>query len=406
MGYLRTTVKGTSWIGSLKLLSRIFSIIRTMIIARILTPSQFGVFGIAALALSLTEVFTETGINVVLVQKKENIDEYINTAWIISIIRGFLIFLVIFLSAGFVANFFKTEEALDLLRLIAFVPLVRGFINPSVAKFQKELKFNMEFYYRTSILILETSVSIALVIITKNPIALVWGMICGAIFEVILSFFIIKPTPVLNINGKIFRDIISHSKWITSSGIFSYLFSSGDNVVVGRTLGTSSLGIYDMAYSIAMLPTSEISEVVSRVTFPVYVQISDDKKRLKKAFLRTTGLVALTVTPIVLVFLLFPTQIITIFLGNQWLGAAAILQILSIFALVVAVFSPVGALFLSIKKQNYNFVISVVSFTVMITLIYPFILQWGLVGAGLAATIGAIAPIPLVMIYLRRIFKS
>lgn len=405
MGYLRIAAIGASWIGALKIFSRGISILRTVILARILSPSQFGVFGIATLALSLIETLTETGINVVLVQKKESIEEYINTAWIISIARGFIIFLVIFLSAGFVSSFFKSKEAYQLLLLVSFVPLIRGFINPAIAKFQKELKFQKEFYYRISILLVETLISLILVIITKNTISLVWGLIGGAVFEVIISFIVVKPTPLFKFNKVIFKEIISHSKWITSSGIFGYLFANGDNIVVGRALGTFSLGIYDMAYTIALLPTTELAEVVARVTFPVYVQFSEDRRRLMRAYIKTTLLIALITFPVVILFFIFPTQLIHIFLGDKWLEAAGILQIMSIFAFIAAVFSPSGAVFYSVKKQKYNFIISVIAFFVMIILIYPLVLNWGLIGAGVAATLGSISTLPVLLYFLYKIFK-
>ncbi len=406
MGYLKTSVVGASWIGALKVFSRSSSMLRTLVIARVLSPSQFGIFGIATLMLSLIEILTETGINVVLVQKKEKIEVYINTAWIISIGRGLLIFLAIFLSAGFVSNFFKSEEAKNLLILISFVPLIRGFINPSVAKFQKELNFRKEFFYRISIVIVETVISLVLVLITKDPISLVWALVGGAVFEVIVSFLIVKPRPAFTFDKKIFKDIFSHSKWITTSGIFNYLFSNGDNIVVGRVLGTSSLGIYDMAYTIALLPTTELAEVVAKVTFPVYVQFSEDKKRLRRAYLKTTFLVSVLTLPLVIVFIIFPTQLISIILGDKWLEAAPILQIMSIFAFVSGVFSPSGAVFYAVKKQKYNFIISFVAFSVMATLIYPFILNWGLLGAGIAATIGVVSPIPLIIYFLVKIFRT
>ncbi len=406
MSYLKTTIVGVSWIGALKFFSRGSSIIRTLVIARILSPSQFGVFGIATLILSLVETLTETGINVVLIQKKEKIEDYINTAWIISILRGALIFLVILISAGFVSTFFKSEESRNLLILISFVPLVRGFINPAVAKFQKELNFKKEFFYRISIVAVETVVSIVLVLLTRDPVSLVWALIGGAAFEVIISFLIVKPRPQLNFDRNIFKDIFSHSKWITSSGIFSYLFANGDNIVVGRTLGTSSLGIYDMAYTIALLPTTELAEVVAKVTFPVYVQFSEDKKRLKKAYLKTTLIIAVLTLPLVLIFIFFPREIIQIFLGEKWIEAAKILQIMSIFAFISAVFSPSGAIFYSVKKQKYTFIVSFVAFIVMISLISPFINVYGLAGAAMAATIGVISPVPLVIYFLYKIFRS
>lgn len=406
MGYLKISAKGATWIGALKFFSRASSILRTLVIARILSPSQFGIFGIATLSLSLVEIFTETGINVVLVQKKENIDNFINTAWAVSIIRGVLIFLLIFISADFVSSFFKSKESYSLLVLVSLVPLVRGFINPAIVKFQKDLKFHKEFYYRSSILTVETLASLLLVFLTKDPISLVWGMLIGAFFEVIISFIVAQPFPRVKFNKEIFKEIISQSKWITSSGIFNYLFSNGDNIMVGRVMGTSSLGIYDMAYNISLLPTTEIAEVVSKVTFPVYVQISDDRKRLRNAYLKTTFLIAALTTPIALAFLLFPSQLITIFLGEKWISAARILQVLSVFAFIIAVFSPVGSVFYAVKKQKYNFAISLIAFSVMIIIIYPLITQWGLVGAGIAAIIGSLAPLPLLFFFLYKIFNN
>jgi len=91
MGYTKQTIKGISWIGAFRIVTRIISFARTALLARLLTPRDFGVFGIATLVLSFLEIVTETGINIILVQKKENINEFINTAWVTSIIRGVLI---------------------------------------------------------------------------------------------------------------------------------------------------------------------------------------------------------------------------------------------------------------------------------------------------------------------------
>ena len=102
MGYTKQALKGITWIGFFRVATRGISYIRIIILARILTPSQFGTADIALLILSITEVFTETGINIFLIQQKEKIDKYVNTAWIVSIIRGLLIALVIFISASYV----------------------------------------------------------------------------------------------------------------------------------------------------------------------------------------------------------------------------------------------------------------------------------------------------------------
>src|SRR3990167_7344642 len=95
MGYKTDAFKGISWIGILRASTRGITFVRLAILARILSPAQFGVFGIATLVLSLLEIITETGINVFLIQKKD-IKSYINSAWIVSIVRGFIIAIFLF----------------------------------------------------------------------------------------------------------------------------------------------------------------------------------------------------------------------------------------------------------------------------------------------------------------------
>ena len=158
MGYSSAAFKGVSWMGFLRISTRLITFVRLAILARILIPAQFGVFGVATLVLSFLEVLTETGINVFLIQKRDEADKYINSAWIVSILRGCLIFLILAITAPFIANFFNSPESQKIILLIAFVPLIRGFINPSIINIQKEIQFQKEFYLR-SILFFTDSLS-------------------------------------------------------------------------------------------------------------------------------------------------------------------------------------------------------------------------------------------------------
>src|SRR3972149_7798883 len=148
--------------------TRGMTLLKTIILARILSPFQFGVYGIAILVLGFLEILTETGVNVVLIQEKGNTDKYISTAWVVSIIRGSLIFLIIFTLSPFISSFFQSSQALNLIRLASFVPLIRGFINPSIVKFQKELAFNKEFAFRSSLFFTDSLFAIGIGILTRS----------------------------------------------------------------------------------------------------------------------------------------------------------------------------------------------------------------------------------------------
>src|SRR5258706_14151493 len=148
MGYTKETIKGVSLMSVGRFVTRALAFLKIAVLARVLSPAQFGIFGIATLILSLLETLTETGINIVLIQSKRDLSEYINSAWVVSILRGIVIAGLLVISAPVIASFFHTPNALGLLLFISLVPFVRGFINPPEVKFQKELRFSMQFWFQ------------------------------------------------------------------------------------------------------------------------------------------------------------------------------------------------------------------------------------------------------------------
>jgi len=403
MGYTKTVIKGISWMTGIRIAIRILTFVKTIVIARILNPAQFGVFGIATLVLTFVEIITETGINIFLVQKKDNIDKYVDTAWITSITRGFIIGAIIFATSSGITRFFSISE-INTIALISIVPIIRGFINPSIIKQQKELLFKREFYYRTVIFIFETAMSIIFVIITNSVSGLIYAMILSAAFEAILSFFVIKPTPKLDFHILRFKEIIHQGKWITGSTVFNYFYQSGDNIAVGKLLGTGSLGLYDMAYKISLAPLSDFADTIAKVTFPVYVKISNNKDRLRRAFLKTFFFVFIIVVPIGLAISLFAKDIIILVLGEKWIGAIPALQILGIFGAIRAISVFSNTFFLSIKKQNIFMYINLVGLSVMAVLLIPLTINLGIFGAGLSALIGTLSTLPVIIFFIYKFF--
>jgi O-antigen/teichoic acid export membrane protein len=406
MGYTQSALKGISWMSAFRILTRGMTFAKTLVLARVLNPAQFGIFGIASLILSLLEILTETGINIVLVQSKEKIDDYIDSAWVVSIIRGFIISLLLAVSAPLIAIFFNTPSALSVILFISIVPLIRGFINPAEVNFQKNLQFEKEFLFRTSLFFFDASVSIVTALITHSVYSLVWGLVAGALLEVVLSFFIIRPLPRFTIHRQYFKEIFHKGKWITGYGIFSYIAENGDNFVVGKFMGAASLGIYQMAYKISILPISEISDVVSQVVFPVYTKIGNDRKRLARAFYRTIFYTSITSLVLGSIIFLFPEMIIKILLGTAWLAAVPVLKVLAVFGILRTVSGPASALFLALEKQKYVTLMTFTRFFALALTIYPLVTTFGLVGAGYSALISVIVETPLVIYFLVKLFKK
>jgi len=406
VGYFKDTLKGLSWMGALRGAGRLMAVIRIAVLARLLAPQQFGLFAIASLAIALLEMLTETGINVFFIQEKDRVKTYLDTAWMISIVRGFVIFLVLLITAPFIAQFFKNQDAVALLRVISIVPLLRGFINPAEIKFQKKLQFSKEFRFRFFIFLFDGIVAIIAALVTRSVYSLVLGLISGVILEIAISFLFIKPVPKLSFESVKIKKIVGRGKWVTLAGIFNYLFHNGDDIVVGRLMDSYYLGVYQLAYKITSLPIYEAGEVFGKVTFPVYAKIAGDKKRLKKAFIKITLAISALVIPFGLILFLFPKQLVLLLLGDKWLDAVPVIKVLSVFGVIRAIAGSSSALFLAINKQEYVTALTFVSIIGLALTIVPLVNKYGILGAGYSALIGTFLAIPVIGFCLLRIFKN
>jgi O-antigen/teichoic acid export membrane protein len=405
MGYFKDTFRGVTWMTSLRVLTRGLAVVKIAILARILVPSQFGNYGIALLVLGFLEVLTETGINVFLIQEKSDPQKYLDSAWVVSIIRGILISLLILATSPLVIHFFKVPQAGKLLYLVAGVAFVRGFINPMEVTFQKKLEFMKEFYFQGFLYFVDALIAVTLGIVIRSESAMIVSMLFAATAEVILSFVLFKDKPRLVIEKDKVLKVIGSGKWITGAGIFSYIFQNIDNVVVGKFLGTTSLGYYQQAYSISTLPVSEAGQIFNKVTFPVYVKISEDSQRLKAAFFKTLAVIAALVIPFALVILLFAKQIILIFLGPKWLAIESVLKILAIFGVAKSILNFSYSLFLSLKLQKYVMYSELMGIIGMGLVIYPMTMKFGILGAGASTLMAFACSLPVVIWGLRRVFR-
>lgn len=394
--------KNLIWAGGLRAVVRSLTIIKTLILARILTPSQFGIFGVASLVLGVLETISETGVNVVLIQEKKKVSHYINTAWVVSIIRGIFIFLLIFLSVPLVTTFFGSAESAYSLYLISLIPLIRGLINPAVVSYQKNLEFNKEFKFRSILISFEVLATVALGFFLRNELAFVYGMIFSAILEVVLSFVLLKPTPKLEFDFIKLKHVLSLGKWITGAKIFDYLFSHGDDIVVGKLLGVYPLGIYQQAYKISSLPIIEVTETFQKVMFPAYSKILDNKILIKQTYLKTLLMTCLIIIPFGLIIFLFPKQIVLVLLGSNWISATPVLQVLAIFGVVKTLANSSFPLLLAYKRQDLVMILTFIGILGLTITIFPLIKIYGLVGAGISTIIGSMAMLIPAFYYVKK----
>jgi len=183
------------------------------------------------------------------------------------------------------------------------------------------------------------------------------------------------------------------------------MFSNLDDVAVGKIMSVGSLGIYQAAYKISTLPITEVAQVVKTVTFPVFVKFSDDKKRLRRAYVQSvlaSGAFALAMG--ILIFT-FSKEVVLILLGENWLDAVPALKVLSVFGVLRAITVMSNSLFNSVKLQKYVTLYTLASLIVLAVVIVPLVNQYGLIGAGLAAVIGSVVSLVISLIFTLKILR-
>jgi len=380
----KKVVRGGMWVFGLRIINRGLGFVRTIILARLLAPSDFGLLGIAMLAIATLETFSQTGFQAALIQKKENVESYLDTAWTVSAIRGVVLFSILFLSAPVIAKFFNSPQATLVIKVIAISTLLSGFRNIGILFFQKELEFNKQFIYELSATLVDITIAITLAFMLRNVWALVWGGLAANFVRLFMSYILHPYRPHVRFDKGEFKELFGFGRWVLGSSILGFLVVQGDDIFVGKMLGVTALGFYQMAYLISNLPATEITHVISQVTFPAYSKLQNDVKRLRGAYLDTLQLTAFVSIPIAGGIFILAPEFTEIFLGAKWMPMVPAIQVLVLAGLVRSIQATTGPIFLAVNRPEIEPRWQTVRLLVLIILIYPFSINWGILGTSIA----------------------
>jgi O-antigen/teichoic acid export membrane protein len=398
MGYTKNALAGFSWQTVLRGIIAVTTLIKIYFLARLLDPTAFGLFSLITIALGISEATTQTGVNITILQSRRSMQYFVDTAWVIAIIRGLIIgILMVMLGAG-MSHFYNQQELFLLIGLASLVPVVKGFINPSIVMLQKELKFFADSSYRFSLVAIDAFLAISLAFFLKSVIALVFALIGAALFEVVISFMLFKTRPRFNYVRSSGEIIFKNAKWLSFTALFSYLLENLDNVLIGKLTSTSGLGIYHNAYGLGHKVNYDFAKSATHSTFPILTKLSKQKGRALRAFFRTTfatmGLVILTSLPLYI----FPEFFVRLILGNQWLDAIPLVRWLVVAGIIQSVITLLYNFLMANKSyfsMNLHLAVSVVIMVCLLLLLTP---SQGLVGAAIAIFLTRLVTMPVVIV--------
>jgi lipopolysaccharide exporter len=375
------------WAFALRIVNRVFALARTIVLARLLSPNDFGLFGIALLALSTLETFSETGFNAAIIQKKADVRPYLDTAWTVQVTRGFVLAGILLAGAPYVAAFFGEPGAASLVRALALVMVLRGLVNTGVLYFRKELEFHREFVYMFSGTLVDLGVAIPAALILRSAWALIFGLVAGQFVRMVVSYLVHPYRPRLRLERVKAKELYSFGRWIFATTILVFLITQGDAIFVGKLLGATMLGFYQMAYRISNIAATEITHVISQVTFPAYSKLQDSLDRLREAYLKVLQLTAFISIPIAgLMFSLAP-EFTKLFLGQKWTPMVPAMMALALAGLVRSISATTGPIFQAVGKPEIITKWEPVRLVVLAALIYPLTARWGILGTSVSVVL-------------------
>lgn len=382
-------VKGSSWLLLFQVMDNALGFFRLIILARLLTPSDFGLIGIALLVLQIISTFTQTGFHAALIHKS-SVEKYVNSAWTYLVFRGFLLYILLYVLAPFLGGFFNAPDSINVIRVIGVTLIFEGLTNIGVIYFQKELSFNKQFLLQITGNLIDFVVTILLALYFKNVWAVVAGNVLNGFVRLALSYILSTYRPIFEFNLKKIRELNSYGKWIFGSSVLMFLYGQADDIFVGRILGTTALGFYQLAYRISNLPGTQITYIISTVMFPAYSKIQNDKQKIRTVYLSTLQVTAFLSFFLSVTILLFAHDFVLLFLGEQWLPIQYALQILAVWGLLRSIGATTGALWQALGTPGLTTKIQLLQTLIMALLIYPFTITWGFTGTAVSVVTASI----------------
>ena len=377
--------------GAIKATGRALHMIKLIILARLLVPSDFGLMGIALLSLAALQQFSKLGFDAALIQNEgDDIDGYLNTAWVMKIIRGVVVAGVLLLFAPSIAAFFDSPQVKDIIRGLAVLPVLISLRNPGMVYFSKDLRFHKRFIFEFTGNFTNFIGTIGFALVYPSVWAFVFGNIVQDFVKLPLSYWLHDYRPWPELDAGIVRELFGYGRWILGSGVVVFLINQGDDAFVGWLLSASALGFYQLAYRFSNAPATEVSSVFMEVIFPAYSQIQSNVDKLRNTYFKSIQLVTYISIPMATGIIVVTPVFVRVFLGDGWSPAITVMQLLAVWGLLRAVGAANVPLFQAIGRPDYATKIQIGQLAVIALVIYPLTSEFGIEGTALAIIAGGL----------------
>jgi lipopolysaccharide exporter len=327
----KRVAKGAAWMVLKRLAFKGIGLISTLILVRLLAPDAFGLAAIASTAYDTLNAISDLSFSLALVKMKAPTREQYDSAWTLTVLRGFLIGGLIIVAAPWIAEAMREPRLVDVTRVMALYPIIWGFENIGLIDFQRDLRFDRLFFYDVLGKVAGFVVVIPAALILHNAWAVVLGTIAPKLVQVPASYIMHPYRPRISFRAG--GELLNFSKWLFATNIFSLINSYLIIILIGRIGGAGSVGLFRTAEQIGILPVSEVAAPIRGPMYAGYAKVLHDRERLCRHVVDGLGLTLMIITPLSIGIVLTAKLIEQVALGAEWAGAAAFIQVCAFYAL-------------------------------------------------------------------------
>lgn len=347
----KQTLSGVKWSALERFSVQGVNFIIGLILARMLSPSDFGIIGMVSIFMSISQSFIDSGFSNALIRKKDCDEVDFSTVFYFNIVVGLLCYALLFFSSGWIALFFKTKLLEDIIKILAVNVFVNSLIVVQVAKFTISINFKIQAKASLIAAIVSGLLGITCAYNGFGVWALVIQQVSSTLIKAILLWFYSKWIPMRIFSWQSFKSLFSFGSKLLISGLIHQVYAQMTTLVIGRFYSVSDLGNYTRGFQFATLPSSNITSVLSRVTLPILAKIQDDDERLILIYRKYIGATSVVIIFSMMLLAALAKPLMLAILTEKWSGAIIYLQIFC-FALMFNHVNQINLNLLQVKGRS------------------------------------------------------
>lgn len=324
----RMALRGTVWSSLERFSVQGIQFAVMIIMARQLTPDDYGLVAMLTIFISISQSLVDSGFSNALIRKQERSETDNSTVFYFNIASGIFLYLVLFFCAPLIARFYHQPILIPITRLISLSLVINSLVMVQKALLTAKIDFKTQSKASVCAAVISGGVGIYMAFAGYGVWAIVWQQLLNLTVNAVLLWILSRWRPQWVYSWKSFRELFGFGSKLAVSGIIDTLYNNLYLIVIGKVFNASDLGYYTRATQFAQFPSSNITGIIQRVTYPVLCSLQDDTSRLRDIYRRFIRLSAFMVFPLMILLAAIAKPLILILLKEQWAFSIILLQIL------------------------------------------------------------------------------